>query len=103
MLKLSNTKFGNLSATIYDFEVFGDKLAMHTHEEANNHITIVNRGTLVARGDNWEMVLKVGQAADWIAGQAHEFEAIEDNCRIINIVKGGGQPGQTFVGGEDNA
>jgi uncharacterized cupin superfamily protein len=88
MLKLSNAKFGNLTAMIYDFEFFGDKLGMHTHEDADNHITIVNRGTLVARGNDWEMVLKVGQVADWIAGQAHEFEAIEDDCRIINIVKG---------------
>jgi len=88
MLKLSNAKFGNLSATIYDFEVFGDKLAMHSHQEADNHITVVNRGTIRARGNDWEMVLKVGQLADWIAGQAHEFEALEDNCRIINIVKG---------------
>ena len=88
MLKQSQAKFGNLNATIYDFEVIGDKLPMHTHGDADNHITVDNRGTLVARGHDWEMILKVGQIADWIAGQAHEFEAIEDNSRIVNIVKG---------------
>ena len=87
MLKQSQAKFGSLDAMIYDFEVIGDTLGMHTHGDADNHITVVNRGAIVARGDGWEMVLKVGQIADWIAGQAHEFEAIENNSRIVNIVK----------------
>lgn len=88
MLRQSQAKFGHLDATIYDFEVIGDKLPMHTHNDADNHITIVNRGTLVARGTDWEVILKVGQIADWIAGQAHEFEALQPDSRIVNIIKG---------------
>jgi uncharacterized cupin superfamily protein len=88
MLKQSQAQFGKLNAIIYDFEVIGDKLPMHTHGEADNHITIVSTGTIAARGNDWEMIIKPGQLVDWIEGQAHEFEAIEDNSRIINIIKG---------------
>lgn len=78
---------GNLTGTIYDFEVTGDVLPMHTHDETNAHITVVARGSVKASGEGWEKVFKSGAVIDFPANQPHEFVALEDNTRIVNIVK----------------
>ena len=88
MLKQTGCKFGRLTGTIYDFEVVGDTLPMHNHSEADVHITMVTRGSLLARGHGWEQTLTKGNLIDWLPNQPHEFEALEDNSRIVNIVKG---------------
>jgi quercetin dioxygenase-like cupin family protein len=85
--------FGNLKGTVYDFEVVGDTLPMHWHPPENTHITVVGRGSFKAHGpeDTWVKTLKSGDVVDWQAYQQHEFIALEDNSRIVNIVKGGGE------------
>ena len=52
--------FGNLRGTIYDFEVKDDVLPMHWHRPENTHISIVARGSFVAKGTTWEKTLKTG-------------------------------------------
>lgn len=80
-------KFGDLDVKIYDFDVIGDVLPMHTHDDYTVHITIVARGFIKAHGNGWETEAKAGQILDFKPGQEHEFIALEDNTRIINIVK----------------
>lgn len=78
---------GDLKGVIYDFQFAGDILERHVHDELTNHITIVARGKLKAVSDNWEREATAGQIMDFKAGEPHELVAVEDNTRIINIVK----------------
>ena len=82
-----NLSAANLSGTIYDFEVTGDILPIHNHDENTAHVTIVARGSVKASGEGWERVLKSGAVIDFPANQPHEFVALEDNTRIVNITK----------------
>ena len=88
MLQTKPITFGKLSGAIYDFPDAGDVLPMHSHDEANVHITVVARGSFKAHGNGWERVLKAGDVADWKPNDPHEFVALEANSRIVNIVKG---------------
>lgn len=88
MLQLNPISFGKLSGGIYDAPEVGDMLPMHTHGEADVHITIVARGSFKVHGDGWEMVAKAGDVIDWKVGQRHELIALEPSSRFINIVKG---------------
>jgi quercetin dioxygenase-like cupin family protein len=85
------TKFfqtGDLVGVIYTFPVAGDVLPMHSHGNNDIHITIVARGRVRIYGPN------IG-SADYAAGAVidnqapitHEIIALEDNSRIVNIVK----------------
>lgn len=87
MLLANQFQTGDLSGTIYDFEVAGDILPKHTHDESNVHITIVARGKLKAYSHDWEKEATAGQIIDFRPGEPHELMALEDNTRIINIVK----------------
>jgi quercetin dioxygenase-like cupin family protein len=78
---------GKLSGTIYTFEKVGDMLPMHTHTEGNAHITIVARGKVKAYGNKWEAEYSAGAVIDFPPDQSHEFIALEDNSRIVNIIK----------------
>jgi quercetin dioxygenase-like cupin family protein len=78
---------GNLTGAVYDFEVAGDVLPMHIHNELTAHITIVARGSIKMRGVDWERDYQSGAVLDCPPGQAHEFVALEDNTRIVNIIK----------------
>jgi len=89
MLQSKMINFGKLSGTIYDAEQIDDILPMHTHGEADVHITIVARGSFRVHGDGWEMTAKAGDVIDWKVGQAHELIALEPNSRFVNIQKGG--------------
>jgi quercetin dioxygenase-like cupin family protein len=80
---------GNLSGAVFDFEVAGDILPMHIHNESTAHITIVARGSMKMRGIDWERNYECGAILDCPAGQAHEFVALEDNPRLVNIIKKG--------------
>jgi quercetin dioxygenase-like cupin family protein len=90
--------FGNLKGTVYDFEVKGDVLPMHWHAPENTHISIVGRGSFKAHGPEgtWEKTLNTGDVVDWQAYQQHEFIALEDKSRLVNIVKGSGEPGNEY-------
>lgn len=80
-------QFGDLQTKMYDFQYIGDVLPMHDHDDQTVHITVVARGSIKAHGDGWEVQAKSGQILDFKPGQQHEFVALEDNTRIINIVK----------------
>jgi len=78
---------GGLTGVIYDFEIAGDVLPMHTHDEDTAHLTIVARGAVRAHGTGWERELHAGAVLDFPAGQQHEFVALADNTRIVNVTK----------------
>lgn len=78
---------GDLRGTIYDFEKAGDILPKHNHDETNVHITIVARGKLKAYSHDWELEALPGQVLNFRAGEPHELMALEDNTRIVNIIK----------------
>jgi quercetin dioxygenase-like cupin family protein len=78
---------GKLSGMIYTFEQAGDVLPMHTHTEGNAHITIVARGRVKAHGNEWSAEYSAGAVIDFPSNQSHEFVALEDDTRIVNITK----------------
>jgi quercetin dioxygenase-like cupin family protein len=78
---------GKLSGVVYTFENVGDALPMHTHTGDNAHITIVARGKIKAHGNEWEAEYSAGAVIDFPTNQSHEFIALEDNSRIVNIIK----------------
>lgn len=78
---------GKLFGTVYTFEKTGDTLPMHTHIDGNTHITIVARGKVKAHGNKWEAEYSAGAVIDFPSQQSHEFVALEDNSRIVNIIK----------------
>jgi quercetin dioxygenase-like cupin family protein len=78
---------GSIVGTIYTFEKAGDVLPMHTHVEGTAHITIVARGKIKAHGNNWSAEYGEGTVVDFPPNQEHEFIALEDNSRIVNIQK----------------
>lgn len=92
MLLSKPLQTGDLNGTIYDFEKSGDILPKHIHDETNVHITIVCSGKLKAYSHDWEIEALPGQVIDFRVGEPHELMALEDNTRIINILKkAGGQ------------
>jgi quercetin dioxygenase-like cupin family protein len=80
-------KAGKLSGTVFTFEQAGDTLPMHTHTGGTAHITIVARGKIKAHGNEWEAEYSAGAVIDFPTHQSHEFIALEDNSRIVNIIK----------------
>lgn len=88
MLQTKPITFGKLSGVVYDFPAAVDDFPMHSHGEADVHITVVARGSFKAHGNGWERVFKAGDVVDWRPNDPHEFVALEDNSRIVNIVKG---------------
>ena len=79
--------FGNIRGVIYDFLKSGDILPKHNHNEEDSHITIVARGKIKAYSHDWETEYECGKFIDFPAGQPHEIMALEDNTRIVNIIK----------------
>jgi len=78
---------GKLSGTVYTFEKTGDTLPMHTHTGENAHIIIVARGKIKAHGNEWEAEYSAGAVIDFPTNQSREFIALEDNSRVVNIIK----------------
>lgn len=78
---------GDIRGTIYDFEKAGDVLAKHVHSEKDIHITIVARGSVKTFSHDWTQGAFAGQIIDFRVGEPHEIVALEDNTRIVNILK----------------
>jgi quercetin dioxygenase-like cupin family protein len=76
-----------LTGTLYDFEKVGDELARHTHGINDVHISMVTRGKIKVVADNWEYEASAGDILDWEPGIYHAFFALEDNSRLVNLVK----------------
>lgn len=90
MLESKPLSFGKLNGTIYDFVCANDVLGKHQHDEASIHITIVARGSFKISGNGWEQTVTAGDVIDWRPNDPHEFVALEDNSRIVNILKNQG-------------
>jgi len=88
MLQTKPFMLGRLSGVIYDFPEAGDVLLMHTHTEADVHISVVARGAFLAHGAGWQREVKAGDVLDWHPNDPHEFIANEAGSRLVNIVKG---------------
>jgi quercetin dioxygenase-like cupin family protein len=79
---------GKLRGTVFTFEFAGDVLPMHRHTEADVHVTIVARGRLKIHGPViGSTEYGEGAVLDWSAGVDHEFVALTDNARVVNIIK----------------
>lgn len=78
---------GEIRGAIYDFEFAGDVVPKHVHDHSDVHITIVARGRLKAFSHDWEKEATAGQILDFRVGEPHELMAMEDNTRVINILK----------------
>lgn len=87
MLLVKPILFGDIVGSMYDFEYVGDILPKHVHDEFNVHITIVARGKIKAYSHSWEKEAVAGQIMDFRPNEPHEIMALEDDTRIINIVK----------------
>lgn len=79
--------YGDIIGTIYDFEKAGDVLPKHNHTEDDVHITIVARGKVKAASHDWSIEVESGKIIDFRPYEPHEITALEDNTRIINLVK----------------
>jgi hypothetical protein len=92
---------GERVATIYDFDKAGDILGQNAHEYGvNDHYTVIAKGRFkVSSGPQsdpanyWETEHGNGPVLDHkpLPGQTHvvhQFEALEDGSRVINIRKG---------------
>lgn len=88
MLQAKPLNAGKLMGTIFDFAEAGDVLPMHTHSEADVHISVVAKGSFRAHGNGWERMVSAGDVLDWRPGDPHEFVALDAGARLVNIVKG---------------
>jgi len=78
---------GDVRGTIFSFEFAGDILPKHTHGPDDVHITIVSRGRVKAYSHDWEIEASAGGILDFRPNEPHEIMALEDDTRIVNIVK----------------
>ena len=84
-------QWGKLIGTRYHFNKAGDVLPRHQHGPGNVHVVIVQLGSCVVRefegGEVLEYVVAAGETLDSDAPVDHEIEALEDNTRILNLIK----------------
>jgi quercetin dioxygenase-like cupin family protein len=84
-------QWGRLSGVRYDFKKAGYVLPRHQHSHMNNHVVIVQLGSCIVRefenGEAIEYTVKAGDTLDSDAPVDHEIEALEDNTRILNLIK----------------
>lgn len=81
---------GKLTGIVFDFPEAGDVLPMHSHGEADVHITVVARGRVRASGPHiGSTEYASGAVIDWPVGVEHEITGIDAGSRIVNIIKGG--------------
>lgn len=79
---------GDLRGVILTFEVSGDTLPMHAHGEGDVHITVVARGRFRLHGPTiGDQEVAEGAVIDFGAGHPHEFIALTDNARLVNVIK----------------
>lgn len=81
------TGWGDLLGVVYDFEKSGDVLPKHTHSKMDSHISVIVRGRLKISSHDWEIVCFPGNIIDLKENIPHEFTALEDNTRVVNILK----------------
>ena len=87
MLSVKNLATGDILGAIYDFEKKGDVLPKHVHFEEDIHISIVAKGKIKAYSHDWELGASAGQIIEFRENEPHEIMALEDNTRMVNILK----------------
>jgi quercetin dioxygenase-like cupin family protein len=87
MIQVKIVVLGDLKTSIYDFPNINDVLPMHVHDDVTNHITVVARGSFRAHGNGWEKTVVAGDVLDWQPHDPHEFIALEEQSRLVNIIK----------------
>lgn len=98
MLSVKPLSFWDLNGAIYDFEKAGDVLPKHVHDESDVHITIIARGSVKASSHDWQVTAKAGSIIDFRPHEPHEITALEDNTRIVNIIKKMGAKDASMIG-----
>lgn len=87
-LRTNFFRTGALQGVVYDFGA-GDVLPMHKHTDADAHISVVARGSFRVHGPAiGEVIYAAGAVLDWGPGVDHEFVALENNSRLVNITRG---------------
>jgi len=84
---VTNVEIGSLRLSVHDFATPGDILPMHVHDENTAHITLIQSGAVLVRTPEKTATYCVPDILDFPAHEPHEFEALEPNTRITNIVK----------------
>jgi quercetin dioxygenase-like cupin family protein len=87
VLLLTETYFGDLKTQVYTFEKAGDVLPEHINDETTVHITIVCKGKVCVKSMGFTREAEAGEIIDFQVNQPHEILALENNTKIINIVK----------------
>ena len=87
MLITTLIETGDLKGAIYDFPEINDILPMHEHTPNDVHITIICKGSFKVHGNGWDKKIKAGDILDWNPYDPHEFISLEENSRLVNIVK----------------
>jgi quercetin dioxygenase-like cupin family protein len=80
-------QFGDLKSQVYTFEKTGDVLPEHINDETTIHITIVCKGRVCVNSMGFTREAGAGEIIDFQVNQPHEILALEDNTKIVNIVK----------------
>jgi len=88
MLNVERLLFDSLRLVRWTFQDVGDQVPMHAHREGGEHISILVKGRVLCRGENWEFSLDTpGKIADFVPGQPHSFIAQEADTVVINVYK----------------
>jgi quercetin dioxygenase-like cupin family protein len=87
VLLLAEIKFGDLKSQVYTFEKSGDVLPEHINDQSTVHITVVCRGKVLVTSMGFKREALAGEIVDFQIDQPHEITALENNTKIINIVK----------------
>lgn len=89
MLQIEAKQYKNLKTVSYTFDDVGVVLPMHNHVDKpeTEHITIVARGSFIMRGAGWGQTVLCGALIDFEVDQWHEFESLEVNSKLVNVVK----------------
>jgi quercetin dioxygenase-like cupin family protein len=90
--KITEFKAGALQGMVYLFESSGDILEEHYHPKNEGHVTFVIQGSVKIESklleNNWTRTGKAGDFFDLPDDQWHEITALENNTKILNILKG---------------
>lgn len=85
-VKTTVAVYDELRVTVYDLDD-GDTIPMHVHGAPSAHITLCSAGHCRASGPWGVLELVPGPIYDFPADSPHEFVALCDGTRIVNIQK----------------
>lgn len=85
-MKTTSAAYDELRFTIYDLDA-GETIPLHMHSAPSAHVTLCPKGRCRASGPWGAMELMPGPVYDFPAHSPHEFVALCDGTRIVNIQK----------------